>query len=58
MLHWIGEQLPTILASLAVLALVALAIVSLYRDRKKGKCECGGNCGACAMCGSCHSCKK
>ena len=43
------------MAVLAVLAaLVALAVWSLLRDKKKGKSSCGGNCGACPMSGKCH----
>ena len=29
---------------------VALAILSLVRDRRRGKCNCGCDCGCCSKC--------
>lgn len=39
------KYLPTILVGLVVLALAALSIASLLKNRKNGKCSCG-----CATC--------
>ncbi len=39
---------------LILAALVAWIIRSLIRDRKRGKCSCGGSCGACPMSDCCH----
>lgn len=46
----------TILVGLAVLAIVAAAVVKLYRDRRKGQSSCGCGCGCdhCASSGICH----
>ena len=42
----------TILVGLAVLAIVAAAVVKVYRDRRKGQSSCG--CDHCASSGICH----
>ena len=54
MLQWIGENAGTIIVSIVLAALVAVIVVRLRRDRKRGKTSCGGNCGCCPMSGSCH----
>lgn len=54
MMTWIMENLGTVLVSAGLLLIVALVIVKLIRDRKKGKTACGCNCAHCAMAGSCH----
>ncbi len=54
MLQWFADNAGTIIVTLALIALVAVIIVRLYRDKKKGKTSCGGNCGCCPMGGSCH----
>lgn len=43
---------PTIIISLIIIAAVIAVIVSSVRNRKKGKCTCGGSCGSCGM--NCH----
>ncbi len=54
MFHWIAENAGTIAVSLLLAGLVSLIIVRLRKEKKQGKCSCGGNCGCCPMCGSCH----
>ncbi len=54
MIHWIISNIATIIICLVVLAVVALAVFVLVRDKKQGKSSCGGNCGCCPMSGSCH----
>ncbi len=54
MLNGIMENAGTIVVSLLLAGLVALIIVRLRRDRKRGKSSCGANCGCCPMAGSCH----
>ena len=54
MLQGIAENIGTIAVSLLLAGLVIGIIVRLRRDRKRGKCSCGGNCGCCPMAGSCH----
>ena len=46
MFAWIAENLATIL--------ITLIILSLVKNKKKGKTSCGCNCAHCAMAGSCH----
>lgn len=55
MLQWISANIGTILISLVLLAVVALIIRSMMRDKKQGRSSCGGNCAGCAACGSCHN---
>ena len=38
-----------------ILGLVTLAVFSIVRDKKKGKCSCGNSCSSCQMNGPCHS---
>ncbi len=55
MLEWISANLSTIIISAVVFLIIALDIVYLVRQRKKGKSLCGNNCAGCAMRGKCHS---
>ena len=44
--------MPSWIVVLAVLiVLVAAIIYGLIKDKQKGKCSCGHNCGACGACG-------
>ena len=54
MFAWIAVNLPTILICLGLAAAVAAIIISLVRNRKKGRSACGCGCQGCAMSGSCH----
>ena len=53
MLSWIGANIGSILICLVLLAVVALILRSLLRQKKQGKSSCG--CAHCAMQGACHS---
>ena len=54
MFQWIADNAGTILASLALAGLVALIVVRMRKDRKRGKSACGCSCGSCPMSGTCH----
>ena len=58
MITWLSENLGTIIISLVLLAIVTGILLSIWRDKKKGKSSCGCNCGHCAMSGTCHQGKK
>lgn len=58
MLAWITDNLITILTLALLSALVALAILSLIRDKKSGLGSCGGKCSSCALAGECHTVQK
>ncbi|MBO7302558.1 MAG: FeoB-associated Cys-rich membrane protein [Clostridia bacterium] len=45
----------SIVAIAVIVAAIALAIFSIVRDKKKGKCSCGNSCSSCGMSGACHS---
>ena len=47
-----------IIVGLLLLAIVSLIILSLVRNKKKGKHSCSSGCTACAMAGSCHKGKE
>ena len=55
MLEWIYANWANILILLLVAGVVALAVISMVRDKKAGKSSCGCNCAHCAMAGKCHS---
>ena len=55
MLAWFLENIATILICAVLIAVVAAIIVSMVRDRKKGKSSCGCGCANCPISGSCHS---
>ena len=54
MFTWISENIATMIVCVILIAVVAVIIVSMVRDKKKGKSSCGGGCGNCPMSGSCH----
>lgn len=55
MLSWISENLATIIICIGLMAVVAAILVSMIRNRKKGKSSCGCGCADCPMGGACHS---
>lgn len=57
MFAWIAENIGTILVSAVLVAIVALIVRSLVKNKKKGKSSCGCNCAHCAMAGTCHKSK-
>ncbi len=54
MWEWVQGHVAVILICMVLIALVALIIRSLIRDRKKGRQSCGAGCAHCAMAGRCH----
>ncbi len=55
MFEWMAGHIAVILSCVALAVIVAMIILSLVRDKKKGKSSCGCNCAHCAMAGSCHN---
>lgn len=55
MLQWFSANAGTLVLCILLLAVVALIVRSLLRQRKQGKSSCGCGCAHCAMHGSCHS---
>ena len=54
MLTWLSQNVGTILVCAVIIAVFALLIRSLIRDRKKGKSSCCGGCAGCANACHCH----
>jgi hypothetical protein len=44
----------TVLIIAIIIAVIALAVFSIVRDKKKGKCSCGNSSSSCGMNGTCH----
>ncbi|MGM9652186.1 MAG: FeoB-associated Cys-rich membrane protein [Eubacteriales bacterium] len=57
MFAWITGNIATILICAALIAVVAVVIAGLVRDKKKGRSSCGCGCANCPMGGSCHPTK-
>lgn len=55
MFQWLAAYGPTILICAGLLLVVVLAVRAIRRDKRQGKCSCGGSCGSCPMGGSCHA---
>ncbi len=55
MLAWLSENWATVLICAVLIAIVAAIVVSMIRNRKKGKSSCGCGCANCPMNGSCHT---
>ncbi|MCR5761627.1 MAG: FeoB-associated Cys-rich membrane protein [Sphaerochaetaceae bacterium] len=47
----------TFIVLIILIAIVALIIYSMRKDKKKGKNSCGHKCSGCAMAGQCHGAK-
>lgn len=58
MLAWLCENIASIIICAVLIAVVAAIIVSMIKNRKKGKSSCGCGCANCPMSGSCHSDKS
>lgn len=55
MLNWLEVNIGTIIVCAILILIVAGVIISMIRDKKKGKSSCGCGCSGCPMSGSCHS---
>ena len=56
MFVWIADNAVTLITAAVVLAAIAVAVITLVRDKKRGSGGCSGNCAACGMC--CRNGKK
>ncbi|MBQ6421581.1 MAG: FeoB-associated Cys-rich membrane protein [Clostridia bacterium] len=54
MFTWLTANIGTVLITILLIAVVAVIVVKLRKDKKKGVSSCGGNCAHCAMSGTCH----
>ena len=57
MFTWLMENMATIIVSAVLVLVVAAAIASIVRGKRKGKSSCGCGCAGCAMNGVCHPAK-
>ena len=54
MRQFFAENWGTLLVGFVLLAVVALVIFKLCRDKRKGRSSCGCNCGDCPASKVCH----
>ncbi len=53
MLNFIIDNIGSIIVSLVLVLIVFIAVRSMIKDKKSGKCSCGGSCGSCGGCSGC-----
>ncbi len=58
MLEFLAANWQTLAVGGVLLLIIALAVVKLVRDRKRGKSSCSCGCEGCANAEFCHSRKK
>ena len=51
---WMITNLGTIIVALTLIAIVAVIIFRIAKNKKAGKSSCGCGCENCAMRGQCH----
>ena len=54
MLQWLTANAGTIIICLVLALIVTGIIISVIKDKKKGRQTCGNNCAHCALSGKCH----
>ncbi len=54
MFMWFNENLANIIICMVLIAVVALIITGMFKNKRKGKSSCGSGCAGCPMSGSCH----
>lgn len=58
MLAWLSQNWGSLLVGAIVLAIVAVIVWRIVRNRRAGKTVCGGDCAHCAGCSACHPTPK
>lgn len=58
MFQWIADNIWALFVILVLAGIIAAAVYTVVRDKRKGKASCGCNCAHCAMAGSCHNAAK
>ena len=47
---WLAANLVNIVLSAVIVLVVGLIVRGMVRDKKAGKCSCGGDCAGCGIC--------
>ena len=55
MLTWIYKNIGVIIVCAVLIAIVAAIIISMIRNKKKGRSSCGYGCSCCPMEEFCHT---
>ena len=53
LLEWFFQNIGTFAVLAIVAVFVGIAVFSMLKDKKQGKCSCGSSCSACPMSGKC-----
>jgi hypothetical protein len=51
---WLIQNASTIIAVAVLVAVVAMIILGMIKDKRQGKHSCGSSCSCCPMSGKCH----
>ena len=54
MLAWLSENIGTIVICALLVLIAAAILISLIKNKKKGRTSCGCGCSNCPMSSSCH----
>ena len=54
MFAWISENIATIIVCAVLIAIVAIIIVSMVKNKREGKASCSCGCSNCSLKDSCH----
>ncbi len=57
-MSWLLDNIGTIVVLAVLIAIVALIIRHIRKDKAAGKSSCGCGCANCALHGKCHGTKK
>lgn len=55
MFTWITENISTIIVFAVLIAVMAIIVLNMIRNKRKGKSACGCGCAECAMKDACHN---
>ena len=55
MLGWLLENIATMIICAVLIAVVAVIIISMVKNKKKGVSSCGCGCSNCAMSDACQT---
>jgi hypothetical protein len=55
MITWLLNNISTIIVCVIIIAVVAMIVRKMVKDKKQGKSSCGCGCQNCAMHDACHS---
>lgn len=55
MLAWIVGNIGTIIVAAVIASVIAIVVIRMAKNKKKGKFSCGCGCSSCPMSQNCHN---